>query len=60
MKLKNPFSTPTALELATRELAEAQRQLLTALSAKEYATQMAEYHAQRIERLEAYVRSQTK
>jgi hypothetical protein len=60
MKLKNPFSTPTALELATRELAEAQRQLLSAQTAMEYARSMVDYNAQRIERLEAYVRSQTK
>lgn len=58
--IKNPFSPPSALEIASRELAEAQRQLLAALSAKEYATQMSEYHAQRIERLEAYLREQTK
>lgn len=58
--IKNLFRAPSALELAAKELAEAQRQLLAALSAKEYATQMSEYHAQRIERLEAYVRSQAK
>ena len=60
MKFKNLFQTPEAIELAAKELAEAKRQLLSTLSAKEYATQMSEYHAQRIERLEAYLREQTK
>ena len=58
--IKTLFQPPSALELAAKELAEAQRQLLASLSAKEYATQMSEYHAQRIERLEAYLKEQTK
>lgn len=58
--IKNMFRAPSALELAAKELAEAQRQLLAALSAKEYATQMSEYHSQRIERLETYLKDQTK
>jgi hypothetical protein len=58
--LKNPFAPPSALELASRELAEHKRHHLTMLSAKEYAAQMSEYHANCIERLEAYLREQTK
>jgi hypothetical protein len=60
MKFKNLFQTPEAIELAAKELAEAKRQLLSTLSAKEYATQLAEYHAQRIQRLEAYIKDQAK
>ena len=52
-RFKTFFATPTADELALRELAEAKRQLLEAQSAAEYATKMAEYHRNRIIRLEA-------
>lgn len=46
------FTTPTADELARRELDEAQRQLLRALSAQEYATSMVRYHTDRVKRLQ--------
>jgi hypothetical protein len=49
------FRTPSALELAQRELEEAKRELLNAQSATEYAARMAAYHGDRIKRLTAYV-----
>ena len=55
MKLKTLFTAPTALELAAKELAEAERQLLSAQTAEEYARSMVVYNSQRIERLTAYV-----
>lgn len=47
----NPFTLPTAEQLARKELAEAERELLVAQSTQEYATRMAEYHSDRIRRL---------
>lgn len=50
--IKRALRTPTAAELAVQELAEAKRQLLSALTAKDYATAMVQYHSDRIARLE--------
>lgn len=47
----NPFTLPTAEQLARKELAEAERELLVAQSTQEYANRMAEYHGDRIRRL---------
>ena len=55
MKLKTLFTTPTATELAAKELAEAQRQLLSAQTAEEYARSMVAYNSQRIARLKDIV-----
>lgn len=52
----NIFRTPSALELATRELDEAERSLLEAQTAREYADAMVMYHSERIDRLHRYVR----
>ena len=52
----NPFRKPSAAMLARMELEEAQRQLLAAQSAAEYAQRMASYHEARIKRLKAYLR----
>ena len=51
------FRQPTALELATSELEEARRSLLSAQTAQEYARRMSEYHADRIARLTRYVKT---
>lgn len=51
----NIFRTPSALELAVRELDEAERRLLEAYSAKEYAEAMVTYHSDRIDRLQRYI-----
>lgn len=51
----NPFRKPSPKELAQRELEEAQRELLAAQSAADYARRMSEYHADRIRRLTAFL-----
>ena len=51
----NIFRTPSALELAARELDEAERSLLEAQTAKEYAEAMCMYHGERIDRLQRYI-----
>lgn len=49
--LKRLMSTPTPLEMAARELVEAQRAKLEAESAMEYALYMVDYNDARIKRL---------
>ena len=51
------FRTPSADELAVRELQEAQRELLKAESGKEYAESLCTYHKARIARLTARISS---
>lgn len=46
---------PTAFELAVRELAEAERLLLEAQTAKSYAAAMVAHHEERINRLRHYI-----
>lgn len=48
------FKMPTPTELANRELVDAQRGLLKAQDAAEYATNMVNYHTARIRRLSKY------
>ena len=52
------FHPPTATRLAEEELAHAQRELLKAHSAEEYARAMANYHADRIARLTDFINQQ--
>jgi hypothetical protein len=56
--LKDYFRLPSAKELAAKELEAAQRKLLDALSAQEYARRMADYHADRIKRLTVYLKEE--
>ena len=56
--LKNYFRLPSAKDLAIKELEAAQRRLLDALSAQEYARRMADYHSDRIKRLTAYLKEE--
>jgi hypothetical protein len=49
---------PTATKLAEEELIHAQRELLKAHSAQEYAHHMANYHSERIERLNNFLNQQ--
>ena len=51
------FRTPTADVLAVQELEDARRQLLSALSAKEYASALVTYHSDRVVRLTETVKS---
>ena len=55
--LKSLFKLPTVQEQAERELQEAQRELLAAESACEYARRIAEYQKDRIRRLTAFIGS---
>lgn len=48
---KRLLSTPTPLEMAARELVEAQRAKLEAESALDYAANMVNYNNDRIDRL---------
>ena len=54
--LKNTFRAPSPVAMATQELEEAERSLLEAMSAAEYARRMADYHTDRIHRLTVYLR----
>jgi len=56
--LKDYFRLPSAKELAAKELEMAQRKLLEALSAQEYAKRMGDYHSDRIKRLTAYLKDE--
>lgn len=50
----------TPLELATRELDQAKRELLEAQTGQDYAKRMVEYHSDRVKRLSIYVANETK
>ena len=52
------FQPDSPLKMAQDELAQAQREMLKAHSAEEYAHHMANYHAERIERLTAFINKQ--
>jgi hypothetical protein len=58
LNLFNAVRLPAPMQIAERELAEAQRQLLSAQSGAEYARRMVEYHQDRIKRLTAFVRKE--
>jgi hypothetical protein len=58
-QLKDYFRLPSPKELAAKELETAQRKLLEALSAQEYAKRMGEYHQDRIKRLTAYLKEES-
>lgn len=53
----NPFRKPSPTMLARAELEDAQRSLLAAQSAAEYAKRMSEYHLDRIKRLTAVLKA---
>lgn len=58
-QIKEYWRLPSAKEMAAKELAEAQRKLLDALSAQEYAKRMGDYHSDRIKRLTAYLKDES-
>lgn len=49
------FGTPSAEQLALRELEDAKRRLLDAQSSKEYATAMCDFYEAKIDRLGSYL-----
>jgi hypothetical protein len=57
-QIKDYWRLPSPKELAAKELENAQRKLLEALSAQEYAKRMADYHSDRIKRLTAYLKEE--
>jgi hypothetical protein len=57
-QIKEYMRLPSAKELAAKELETAQRKLLDALSAQEYAKRMGDYHSDRIKRLTAYLKDE--
>ena len=57
-QIKDYWRLPSAKEIAAKELESAQRKLLDALSAQEYAKRMADYHSDRIKRLTAYLKEE--
>jgi len=54
-QLKTLLTPPTAIELAKRELQEAERCRLEALTTREYADGMVRYNEQRVTRLRRYL-----
>ncbi len=58
-EIKSMFKQLDPLEMATTELAEAQRSELEAQSAAEYAQSIVTYNRQRIARLKAYIAKET-
>lgn len=58
--IKRMFRKLTPLELASRELIDAERAKLEADSGREFAEAMGSYQTARIKRLRAYITSQTK
>ena len=58
-KLKSIYVTPSAEQIALRELEAAKRSLLEAQSGREYADSMCKYHEARIKRLTAYLHTAT-
>lgn len=58
--IKRVLRRLTPLELATRELAEAELQKLTAQTAQEYAASVVGYNTTRIARLKNFIASQAK
>jgi hypothetical protein len=52
-----PFRKPSPIMLARQELEDAQRSLLQAHSATEYAKNLATYHEQRVKRLTAFLKN---
>jgi hypothetical protein len=53
--MKDYFKTPSPEELAAKELDEAKRELLKALSGQDYANRIVQYHEDRIKRLSEYL-----
>lgn len=53
--LSRLFRRPTPAELAARELAEAELQLLSAHTAKEYAESVIQYNESRLTRLRMFL-----
>lgn len=53
------FRKPSARVIAQRELEDVQREYLVAMGTTDYAKHMAEYYADRIKMLTAYIQKET-
>lgn len=60
LDLKRTLRRLTPVEVAARELVDAQLAELEALSAQEYAKALATYNAERVKRLQEFLASQRK
>jgi hypothetical protein len=57
--LKSVYTTPSAEQIALRELEESKRRLLEAQSTREYAVSMCSYYENKIKRLTTYLHKAT-
>jgi hypothetical protein len=57
--LKSVYTTPSAEQLALRELEDGKRRLLEAQSSREYADSMCKYYESKIKRLTNYLHKAT-
>ena len=57
--LKSVYTTPSAEQIALRNLEESKRKLLDALSGREYADSMCKYYEAKIKRLTTYLHKAT-
>jgi hypothetical protein len=57
--LKSVYTTPSAEQIALRELEESRRMLLEAQSSREYAASMCGYYEVKIKRLTVYLHKAT-
>jgi hypothetical protein len=57
--LKSVYATPSAEQIALRELEDSKRKLLDAQSGREYAISMCTYYEAKIKRLTAYLHKAT-
>jgi hypothetical protein len=57
--LKSVYTTPSAEQIALRELEESKRRLLEAQSTREYAVSMCSYYETKIKRLTTYLHKAT-
>ena len=60
MRLTQLFKTPSAHQIAVRELENAQRELLVAHATAEHAAKMVEYYHGMVNRLTHYVNTQAR
>ena len=56
-RFKELWRSPSAKQMAVKELEEAKRRYLDAQSAMEYARRMSDYHSDRVKRLTIYLES---
>jgi hypothetical protein len=58
--LKNMFRMPTPLQVAARELAQAEHELLEAETGVEFASSLVTFNKQRVKRLKTFMVGQNK